>query len=331
LTANLTDVANYIPQYSRSDFALFDVAKFHDVCLEFEKFLYFVQKEGTHSGVPFDDELLNFEMLKWELKLYLEHKSVNVTRRTCYLVAPLESTTWKLILLTILPLSVSVERNTPVNTRPLFIFRKRVPPAALPLLKLLSPDPPVVLEDIMCFETLLVTNTYSRMSETEDRIQKSLNLDIRPLRKRLPAIVPDPKTVVLSESLWHVLKPKISQRFPDVNVVKLSPGGSLNEVINTVRKASVLIGDHITSLIHLLWMNQYSVVLDLTPADFACNTWAENLSAKSLIQYKSVFQEKECKCPDFSCYPKFPKVPGNYTWDSVLDNLQTVVSRKKGR
>jgi hypothetical protein len=75
----LADIVNYVPQYNRSDFPGMDHAKFREVCLKYEKFLYFVQIMGERPAVPFDDESLRFEMLKWPLDAYLKHKNVNMT------------------------------------------------------------------------------------------------------------------------------------------------------------------------------------------------------------------------------------------------------------
>jgi hypothetical protein len=125
LTGDLSNIVNDVPQCSRSDHPGLDFVNFLDICLEHEKFLYFVQVTGDRPAVPFDAGSFRFEMLKWLLDAYLNHKNVNMTHRACFLVAPVDTTLWKMMLLMLIPLAISVERNVAADADPpLFIFRK---------------------------------------------------------------------------------------------------------------------------------------------------------------------------------------------------------------
>jgi hypothetical protein len=321
LTGQLKDIVNYVPEYSRSDTPGIDNAKFKDVCLEYEKFLYFVQVSGDRPAVPFDNEQLRFEMLKWPLEAYLKHKSVSMTHRTCYLVAPLEKSTWKMILLTMIPLAVSVARNSGEKDKPLFIFRKVIPDHAAENLKLLSPDLPVKLADIMCFDTLLMTTTYSRLHDRDDRIKRALDLDLRPLRQKLPASPTDPKTIVLCENLWDALEFRLKEAFPDRNIVKLASDDTMMQAIAKVRAAAVFIGDHISSLIHMLWLNEGALVIDLTPGEYSCFDWAEALAQKISMRYVGMLHG-DCKCHDFMCYSRTPLPLSVVDYDAIFKEIE---------
>ena len=74
---NISDVSaqNKKKEYSTSDITEYDHAKFRDVCLEYEKFLYFIPVYGDRPSVPFDNDNSRFEMLKWPyLNPYMEFK-----------------------------------------------------------------------------------------------------------------------------------------------------------------------------------------------------------------------------------------------------------------
>jgi hypothetical protein len=287
LQTNLSDIANFVPQYSRSDYAGLDHAKFRDVCLEFEKFLYFVQVSGERPAVQFDDGSLRFEMLRWPLDAYLNHKKVNATRRTCFLVAQLEQSVWKMILLTMVPLAISVDAHTIGDKDPpLFIFRKRIPPESHAALRILSLSPPVKLDDIMCFDTLLMTRTYSRLDDRENRLRQALQLDIGPLRRRLEKVTVKRNRVVLCENLWDALEVKLKDKFPELDTVRLNGNEPVQNVMEMVGSARMLIGDHIMSLIHMLRMDrQGGCVVDVTPPHLACNLWAKQFADKVGVKY----------------------------------------------
>jgi hypothetical protein len=332
LTGTLSDIMHYVPHFSRSDHPGLDHAKFRDVCLEYEKFLYFVQVTGHRPAVPFDDESLRFEMLKWPLDAYLKHKNVNMTLRTCFLVAPLDKTLWKMVLLTLIPLAISVEGNAKLPADPpLFIFRKEVPPAAPAVLRLFSFSKPVKLDDIMCFDTLLMTSTFSKLNDKESRIRRALELDLGPLRRRVPGFDAIPGRVILAENLWDMLEFHIKDRFPQIELIRLNATDNFTATIAAVGSAAVLIGDHISSLVHMLWLNANgTTVFDLTHQDYACNPWAQNMAQRIAIGYRSFTGNKSnCRCANFGCYltrPAAPTVPG---LEPILQELGKVLNIKE--
>lgn len=332
LSGDLSDITNWVPEYSRSDHPGNDHAKFHDVCLEYEKFLYFVQIKGDRPAVPFDNESLRFEMLKWPLEAYRKHKNVSQTQRVCFLVAPLEKVTWKMMVLTMIPLAVSVERNsvaTKKNRDPLFIFRKQIPAGAPDALKLLSPSAPVTLDDIMCFDTLLMTATYSTM--TIERLENSLKMGVRALRKLVlvdknESSSSEP-TIAIAENLWDVLEGPIKERLPNIRCERVGTGEEhVDKLRETVGRSSILIGDHISSLIHMAWLNESATVLDVTPQEYACNPWAEDMAKDIGLSYRSMFKGSNCMCANFECYPMKGQEPMASDYDIVVDEVVKIMS-----
>jgi hypothetical protein len=321
LSGDLSDILNYVPQYSRSDHPGIDSVKFRDVCLEYGKFLYFVQVLGDRPAVSFDDGALRFEMLKWPLNAYIEHKKSNLTRRTCFFVAPLAPAVWKMVVLTMIPLAISVD----VNSRgerfpPLFVFRGRVPPEAPGALRLLSAAAPTTISPIMCFETLLMTSTYSRSNPK--RITELLELDVGPLRRRLPEQAVNNTLIVVAESMWAPLEQRVKQRFPSFKVVKLGTNDAVETAISTVQPARILVGDHITSLIHMLWLSDKATVVDASPGDLACNPWAKDLAKKAGIRHVNVFASEACQCRTFQCYPDMVNLAWRIDVEAILSAIQ---------
>lgn len=323
LKGHLSDIVIHKPQYSTSDNPGIDHAKFHDVCLEYEKFLYFVTVSGDRPAVPFDNTRLRFEMLKWPLDAYLNHKKVSVQKKTCFLVAPIDKKPWKTILLTLIPLSISVNKNTNNPNDVLFIFRKNVPDNAASVLSFLSPNHPVKLDDIMCFPTLLMTATYSGLDDQKNRITEMLNQDLEPLRQAMKRSFTIPKKIVIAENLYELLKDRIAQSIPGVTIVNLPTEENVNEAASIVSSANIFIGSHITSLIHIIWMNHHSsTVIDVTNKDCACNKWARNLASKIGVNYVSMNEADTCECDNFNCYMTKSSDPVDVDVDKIIEEIQ---------
>ena len=329
LEGTLGDIVIHKPQYSTSDSPGYDHAKFHDVCLEFEKFLYFVTVVGKRPPVDFDDGTLRFEMLKWPLENYLRHKKVEMMKMTCFLVAPINKTPWKCILLTLIPLALSVKRNENNPNNVLFIFRKQVPSNAADVIGFLSKNVPVKLDDIMCFPTLLMTNTYENFDPAFNRINEMLDMDLRPLRENIERSKTVPRTIVIAENLYPLLENDL-KNLSDVSLAKLKENDNLKAAIRMVSSANIFIGDHISYLMHAIWLNSNSsTVIDLTKKEYICNHWLKKLSKKIGINYVSFENEDDkCECKDFRCYPFSPVQP-EIDKEKVIKEVKRILNSKK--
>jgi hypothetical protein len=248
-----------------------------------------------------------------------------MTRRKCFLVAPLPKAAWEAVLLTLIPLAASVERNVAPGVRPLFIFRKGVPQGAVNALKILSSTAPVKLDDIMCFDTLLMTATYSRMNDREHRSAAALEGDVAPLRRRKPVGEFQAGMIALSENLWDAIEYRIRERFPDCTIVRVGASDSVSSVAAAVAPAALLVGDHITSLIHMVWLNG-GRVLDLSADEYACNAWAEAFAAKIEVPYQKIVGVKSCVCANWSCYPARAQAPAVLEYDVILAEIGKALS-----
>ncbi|KAH0785476.1 hypothetical protein GPJ56_010611 [Histomonas meleagridis] len=310
ITKDLKDVVLKKPEYSTSDHPGTDHAKFHDVCLEYEKFLYFIPIYGDRPSVPFDNDNFRFEMLRWPiLNGYLDHKKVKHTMKTCFLVAPFPTEAWKTVLVSLIPLTKSVVRNEPNPDKVLIVFRKTIPDNANQVLKFLSPNAPVKLDDIMCFETLLMTSTYSDRVNS-NQIQDALNGfidDVPLLRQKIGLDQTKKKKIIITDTLYPAIYDPIKQKFADCEIVELSQSGNIQEIIHQTSESQILIGDHISSLIHMAWLGSAkSAVIDVSHADYACNPWFKNVADSLNISY---YRTQKCNnaCNDFSCYPSTDK------------------------
>ena len=304
--------------YSSSDFSNYNNVKFHNVCLEYEKFLYFTQIMGNRPSVPFDNDQLRFEFLKWPLSAYLDHKKVNLTHEISYLIAPFYEEHWKNILFNLLPLTLSIEEQKgSFYNNSLFIFRKEPNINSFKTLSYFSQHKPIKLHDIMCFSTLLLTKTKSNIQMNNNLIENSLNLNMNFLRNQIKRNFTIKKRIVIDENLFDELDEKIKNKF---ELIPIKQSLDLIDIIQLVSSAEILIGNHINNLIHLIWLNENSIIIDATPKDYSCNNWINNLSKKFNLNLIKLFNNTNCNCNNFNCLPSLiNEIDINLIYEKILE------------
>ena len=281
--------------YSRSQAISDNITKFHNVCIEHGKFLYFSEVAGTRGPVHVNGGDFRFEILKWKQSPYMLHKNVNITKGVSFLVAPFQDTLWATVALTVIPLSVAVS-NTQGDGERVAVMRGQVSASASDVMKYVGLQKAVWLDDIMCFDTLVVTEMYS--TATADNIQHALATaelqqqgDTRVGRK-----------IVIADNLWDHFHGKLANQMKRTTCVRLGSHQGFAEIHRDVSEARLLIGNHISSLIYMMFLHPGASVLDLTPKKYACNVWARTMAERLNLTYVSMYGNRMCECPNFSCY-----------------------------
>ena len=283
--------------YSRSQAMGDNITKFQNVCIEHGKFLYFSEVAGTRGPVHMHGGDFRFEILKWKQGPYMLHKSVNITKGMSFLVAPFPDTLWETVALTVIPLKAAVSSSQGEGER-VAVMRNQVPPSAGDVMNYVGIQKTVLLDDIMCFDTLVVTETYSRT--TADNLQHALAAASRGLRQQAEAR--GGRKIVIADNLWDQFHGRLSNQVKRISCVRLTGDQSFAEIRRDVSEARLLVGNHISSLIYMMFLHPGASVLDLTPKKYACNTWARTMAEKLNLKFVSMFGNRKCECPNFSCY-----------------------------
>ena len=324
----------YEPDHSFADSIHTEALSLHNVCLEYEKFLYFTSIMGDMSSVPFDQEPFRFEFLQWPLSAYLDHKSVNMTQGISYMLSEYEQIAWKQLLFNINPLLNDIKKRlkNKVNSSH-FIFRHDPDLVSIPILnkikEKLSKKKPFQtsniqkLEPIQCFDELVMTKTHSMSNVKNDETMKqALELDFSLTKKIF-------KEGAMKNDLI-LIPPKYIETFrfhmPHFEFVPFEPNKSFLELANLASQAHIMIGDHISSLIFSLFMSEKSTVIDITPTSFSCNRWIDNFPTSAKVI--SLFNDSTCSCQQFSCY-----LESNDLIDNTIDynELQGIIRNNLNR
>jgi len=295
----LKKVEHIEKHFSSSEYTQHNHAKFYDACLEHEKFLYFTQIMGNLTSIPFNNGFLRFEFLKWPITGYLDHKKVNMTQTTCFLVAPPPVEPWKRLLFHYLPISQSLQENGMVifnSTQ--FIFLKEPDPKSSSFLSLFSSNPPIQLHSIQCFDKLLLTKSYSNPTINQNTTEMAFSQDFSYMRKWIPKSKLNPKLIAVDEAIFEELEDKFKG---NLTIVPIKMDADIQTIGKLVSSAQVLIANHPNLLMNMILMTNGSTVLDISPPGEFCHNYPNVVSSKIGVKYLYLNGESNCRCSEFSC------------------------------
>lgn len=301
---NLSTIEIKTDDYSYSNELYPHAQTMCDACLEYEKFLYFTQIMGNLDAINFNKKPFRFEFLKWPLSAYLNHKNVVRTNGTSYMIAPFHKELWKRILFNINPIAYEMGNRSLANfmQETLFIFRDDPDPFATKSLSHFSSKPPMKLDPIQCFKELVMTHTNNWAGvHDKEEMDYALSIDFDFLRMRFPRKKTVPGYIAAPSKYAQTLKTML----PNSAIYTIRDDIDAVVAAEQVSKAKVLVGDHISSLINIVWMNKGSTVVDLSSESYSCNPWIKNLAQRLGINYYRAHESDKCECNDWSCYPEF--------------------------
>ena len=183
------------------------------------------------------------------------------------------------------------------------IFREKVPNQASSLYHYFTDIPPMKLDDIMCFEKLIITSTFSDSPLRIKRMERILNQNVSALRSKLPNILVKNKLILISNNLISIIS-DLQKEFPQCEIQSFPQNAAFNTIFEKIASAKVVIGDHISSLIHFLVMSPKTTVIDMSPESYSCFNWSKNFQAKiNSVSYLKLNNNENCQCENITCYP----------------------------
>ena len=305
---NLKPIQIYEKDHSFADALHTESLLLHNVCLEYEKFLYFTSIKGDMPSVPFDSDAFRFEFLQWPLSAYLNHKNVNLTKGTSFMLSNYHKEAWKQLLFNINPLLNDIQKQA-INknsTEMHFIFRKEIDKKALPILRKLEKrleikstdrDNIQALDPIQCFDDLIMTKTKSNVQLSDNKIvNESLHFNFSLTKKLFRKGKMENKLIVVPTKYLDIFK----NNMKDFNFIGFNEHQSFSELVDLASKANILIGDHLSTLLFSLFLNEKATLIDITPSSFSCNRWIDSYPTDAKVI--SIFNDSSCACDSFSCY-----------------------------
>lgn len=302
-----------------------EIARFGNVCMEYDKMLFFSQTGGTGVDLSLSPPM-RFEIIGWALPGYLNMKNVSRMNETGLVITAFDPIPWKAILFNLQPIARSIEstENLTNPKRIYFFFRELPPKGSGEIIKRLSSFPGSKMKDIACFKTLAFPSMRNGVTDSES-IEAALQSNFSALRTYFTKGAPPLHKIIIASSVSH-LEPIVREMFPNWTVVTLSSRTELTRAVDAVSSSSILIGNHLSNLIHMIWMApNRSSVIDLSPDTVSCNRWAEQLATRHNISYHGLPRGETCACKNFDCYPR--GAGENQTVDVSIfrENLQSAV------
>lgn len=310
---DLKYIKNYSNKYSFVNFYGKNGYELNNVCLEYQKFLYFTKIESPIVYFPFDQDQFKFEYLKWPLQPYLDHKNVTEDNDISYMLAYFNDEPWKQLLFNVNPLANAIaERIGSFPDGHKFIFRHDVDNKSIEILKYFGNKEPMKLADIQCFDQLVLIEADSHVDiHNQTMMEFALNSSFTFAIQRLSRKSIQRNKVVVSESLYDNLSDVTS------NVEKISPNTPLHEAIQIASTANVFVADHISTLVYSIFLSKKATIIDLTNQSYTCNPMLGTFLNNSKAKKNRVFYDENCQCKDFSCYPEHPESDRKIDYEMV--------------
>ena len=133
-----------------------------DVCIEYEKFLYFNDFPAYLNELYFDNKTFRFEFLQYPFSAYVKMKNVTVHDNVSFLISPFHKIPWKQLFFNVNPIAYELNKRLfAFPDKIQFVFRDDPDMAAAPILSLFSSRNLTKIEDIHCFSNLVITETDS--------------------------------------------------------------------------------------------------------------------------------------------------------------------------
>lgn len=278
---------------------------FNNVCIENNSILFFSKSYGTGREIDFDNTSVEIKPQYWNIPSYLHFNNLSMLNDTALLAPQFDLTNWKIILFNLMPIENILEGKDLTDSKIQFMTMNNLSKSNQEYLKKYTSLNSIQIPPKACYKNLLIPETVNGDITHQD-VLKALNFNFSSLKTRFFKGDIKKDSIVLANCLSN-LEGMIKEQCPNCEVNILSPRIDLTKAAQIVGSSRMLIGNHISSLIYMIWMQQNSMVLDLSPKHVSCNKWAKELSTKIDIQYISLNnQDDKCLCDNFNCYPKGP-------------------------
>lgn len=277
-----------------------DEAYYTDVCLEYQKILYFTKLKTEKTQQKHDKDPLTFEFLDEKLGRYMEFKSVKTNQNNTFLISNTSTYSWKTAMFWGIPIANSI-KNFGSDSN-LFVLRDYPQPELLEILEKYSSFPVERQDDIMCFRHLHITRTLSDPQVTEELLDQYISMGVEAVQEMFKVDHAD--GVALGEELEAHFN-EISALFPGKTTRILRHSAPVNETIATVAASTILIGTHYSSLAQAAFLPRGSIIVDLS-SQGECLRFVERLAVAGGHRYVRVNAGGQCYCEKFECFSETP-------------------------
>ena len=312
----LPDDRSYSSHLENSSLSMFDV------CLEYEKFLYFTDFPASLNAIEFDNKPFRFEFLQYPFSAYLKQKNVTRKEEVSFLISQFHKKPWKQLFFNVNPISFELNKRLfAYPDKAQFVFREEPDISAEPILSLFSSRNSTKIEDIHCFSELVMTETDSDVNISQDAtLLYQITKDFSFTRSRFERKPTISRRILVQDKYYDPLISRLDIK--DCEIISFSPDMDLINSSLLVSSAKILIGDHISVLCHLLWMNADSIVIDITSHKYSCNRWIDIFSKNSPAKIFSINNMTTCACPTFQCYPEESEIQFGVDFDKVIQIIK---------
>lgn len=260
----LPNPANYSDSMSSAYFPDDDSVWLTNFCFVDGRFLVFGKIDGGFYSLPLNNSVIEIVRSSHKIQNYVSYKNYSINNQTHHLLFDYDMAHWRQILLSLGPLSRVAKANRAIMNK-LLMWGFSPKGCATPL-KPLFANPPSKIKNGTCYGKMIFP-MIDPIFEIKDnnRMQSVLKHNLSGLRSAYIKEQPNGTIVAIANEL-KFLNPIIMEVCPNCTIEEIYPLVGLMSTARKVGLSRILIGNHLTNLIHMVWMEpNISVVLDITP------------------------------------------------------------------
>ena len=279
---------------------------FNDVCLSLNKkgfeLSFFSYLNGVHKPFNFYPYNLIFRIRENTFNEYTKIFHIGVSKENTIFVPDLNYVPWKQLLFDV-PAIINIKEYS--NYKDFKIM--------LPQNKQINNHPFVSkitdFQNDQCFNSLAISSALTNISINDDiALNNVLSTNFDSFRKAYVFNFVEKKNVAISKHLPE-LQEIIQEACPNCEITIFDENFQrLNSLLN---HANIIVGNHISNLAQMIFMNNGTHVVDFSPKKYSCNKWINKFALKFDINYHSIWNFTDfnkCDCPHFNvCYPEHPE------------------------
>lgn len=310
---NLSYIRNFNYKYSTIAFPYGKPNHFRNICYIEEKTPFFIDTIENFNLTNISNYFLNFTYFQCPFKHFAEHFKSNKVKGGVIFLSDFNMHPWKQLLFNYNPISEAFSMMNAIDSGEIrFVYLQEPSAMTKKLLKPFGNRPMEFYTNNTCYENVFVPKMKTNISFSEDQrlINECINSNFSNFRQRMKINPMIENVIVTTEKFESFAK----EYFPNYIISKINYITPVQEASSIASTAKIFISDHISTLVHTIFMNEGSVVVDLTPPEYSCNRWLDKYSKNVPAKIYSYSKTDECFCGDWECYPEW-SMQSNYTID----------------
>lgn len=300
---NLTYINNWDQTFSTISYPYAKPWEFRLICYQNNQTAYFLNDIDKFNLNMMQKSFFNFSFYQCFYQHFREYHKTDEQKGTYVFLEDFNVHPWKQLLFNYNPLTEAV-----VGIDPTFVYITEPSALTKKLTKTYNNRGFEMLKNNTCYTKLIYPRAHANIEmKDEEYFEEAIRANFSNFRKKVKINPRIPNQIVTTEKFEQYAK----ETFPNATITKINFLTTVTEASSIASTATIFISDHISTLVHTVFMNNESLVIDLTPEEYSCNRWIDVYSRNVRANIFSYYNTTKCTCKKWECYPEFAMTTQN--------------------